>query len=275
MKCITILPPAELSEHIECYWINTLHPGDASHDYDYIIPDGVTDAIFMRSGEYERYAAGKRQLVDSCSLVPGFDKAVKVVQEPWTSCLAIRFRPGGFQGLTGISIHELTEPVYPLKELMPGLADLVMSSLSAKLNVDQILNEINSYLSGKQQRIYGSYLARRFLDETIRKRGAIRITDFCERNGLSKSTLEKVIREMTGLTPKTCARLIRIQFVIRDLLSGNGHFCKVAHELNYHDQSHMIRDFKSVIGLTPGEFLRSGFKLPNYSALPVNASSIA
>ena len=111
----------------------------------------------MRSGKYERSAAGKRQLVDSWSLVPGFDKAVKVVQELWTSCLAIRFRPGGFQGLTGISIHELTEPVYPLKELMPGLADLVMGSISAKSRVDQVVNEINSYLSGKPQGVYESY----------------------------------------------------------------------------------------------------------------------
>lgn len=272
MKCITIRPPAELSEHIERYWINTIHPDDVGHDYDYIIPDGVTDAIFMLTGEYERNIAGNLQMVDSCSLVPGFDKAVKVVQKPLTSCLAIRFRPGGFQGLTGISIHELTEHVYPLKEVMPGLADLVMSSISGKSNIDETLNVINLYLSGKRQRVYGSHLAQRFIDETIRIRGAIRITDFCERTGLSKSTLEKVIREMTGLTPKTCARLIRIQFVIRELLGGPEHFSTVAHHLDYHDQSHMIRDFKSVIGLTPGDFRRNRFALPNYSALTVNSA---
>ncbi|PWN05262.1 helix-turn-helix domain-containing protein [Rhodohalobacter mucosus] len=275
MKCITIPPPAELSEHIECYWVNTLHPGDVGCDYDYIIPDGVTDAIFMLNGVYERGVGEKSQLIDSCSLVPGFDKAVRVAQEPWTSCLAIRFRPGGFQGLTGISIRELSQPVYPLEEVMPDLADLVMNSISKNTQVEQILKEINTFLSGEQERIYGSNLSSRFIEEAIKNRGSIRISDFCDRAGLCKSTLEKNVREMTGLTPKTCARLIRIQFVIRELLSGTGLFSSVAYELDYHDQSHMIRDFKSVIGITPGEFLRSGFKLPNYSALPVNASAIA
>ncbi len=72
--------PEPLSHLVECFWSNTLHPEDFHQDHDYIIPDGSTDAIFMLNGNYLRQDehTKNQHLVEYCSLVPGFHKAVKV-----------------------------------------------------------------------------------------------------------------------------------------------------------------------------------------------------
>jgi len=134
MKYKEYAPPKELSHLIECYWTNTLEQKDFQQEYDYIIPDGNTEAIFMLNGNFLRNDEKSKdtQLVKNCSLVPAFQNAVKVYQKPYTSCLGARFKPGAIQQLAKVSLADLTNSTYPLQELLPDLADLAMNEALKK-----------------------------------------------------------------------------------------------------------------------------------------------
>lgn len=141
-------PPKELSHLVECFWTNILHPEDFQQNYDYIIPDGSADAIFMLNGNYLRVDEKNEanNLVDQCSFVTPFRHAVKVYQKPHTTCLVIRFKPEAIQWLCGASLGELDQPVYPLEEIMPDLADFTMNHIIKKTSVPKIIETLITWL---------------------------------------------------------------------------------------------------------------------------------
>ena len=265
-------PPKELSHLIECFWTNTLHEQDFQQEFDYIIPDGTTDAIFMLNGNYLRddEKRNDKHLVEYCSLVPAFQKAVKVYQKPLTSCLVVRFKPNAIQEITGHSLADLDKPTYPLQELMPELADLAMNEALKKSPPSVIIEKINTWLEGKSSHTTENHIVSAFISETVRRKGQIIIQDFCESFGMHKSTLEKNFKHATGLTPKQYANLIRFNYSLNEILFSGKSLTEAGYEMGYFDQSHMIKDFKKVIGISPRELVEKKFSIPKLAALSIS-----
>jgi len=73
---------------------------------------------------------------------------------------------------------------------------------------------------------------------------------------LSPSQLERRFRQLTGVSPKTFARLVRFE-AVRDSLFMDPAYppAKVAHDFGYTDQAHFIHDFKAFAGRTPGALM--------------------
>lgn len=264
-------PPKELSHLIECFWTNTLHPEDFQQDYDYIIPDGSADAIFMLNGNYLRddEKNNTKALVDQCSFVTPFRHAVKVYQKPYTTCLVIRFRPEAVQSLTGASLGELDQPVYPLEEVMPDLADLAMNQIIKKRSPSEIINMIVEWFSDRQIDPDCNPLVSLFISRTIQQKGVISIKDFCADMQVHKSTLEKNFKRITGYTPKEYARVIRFNFLLNKVLFSPLNLTATCYEMGYFDQSHMIRDFRKVTGTTPTNFIEKKYTVPKLAALAI------
>jgi len=275
MKYKEYAPPKELSHLIECYWTNTLEPEDFQQDYDYIVPDGNTEAIFMLNGSYLRNDEKNKdaQLVENCSLVPAFQNAVKVYQKPFTSCLGARFKPGTIQQLTNVRLADLTKPTYPLQELIPELADLAMNEALKKTPASLIINKINSWLLKKSTEPQVNYIISAFISEAIKKKGSVLIKDFCNSYGIHKSTLEKSFKQEAGLTPKQYSNLIRLNYLLNKMLFCSSSLTKTGHDLGYFDQSHMIKDFKRVIGVAPADFLKKNFSVAKLAALSISNKS--
>jgi methylphosphotriester-DNA--protein-cysteine methyltransferase len=61
-----------------------------------------------------------------------------------------------------------------------------------------------------------------------------------------------------GLTPRTFARIGRLNRVLADLdVFADVHWTRVAADAGWFDQSHFIRDFKRHTGATPSAYLRA------------------
>ncbi|MEX1014394.1 MAG: helix-turn-helix transcriptional regulator [Candidatus Paceibacterota bacterium] len=268
-------PPKELTHLIECYWTNTLEPGDFQQDYDYIIPDGNTEAIFMLNGNYLRNDEKNKneQLVEYCSLVPAFQNAVKVYQKPYTTCLGARFKPGAIQHLTNYSLADLSKPTYPLQELMPELADLAMNEAIKKAPATFIINKINEWLIKQATEPKINYLISGFISEAIKKKGSVLIKDFCNTFGVHRSTLEKNFKQEIGLSPKQYTSLIRFNYLLNRMLFNSSSLTKTGYDLGYFDQSHMIKDFKKIVGVSPSDFLNKNFTVPKLAALSISNKS--
>lgn len=275
MDYIEYSAPVRLSHIIESYWTNILHPEDFQQEYDYIIPDGSTEAIFMLNGNYLRDDEEKntKHLVEYCSLVPAFNKAIKVYQKPFTRCLGIRFKPGAVQQLTGVSLQELDNTPYPLQELMPELADLVMDETLKKTSPPKIIQKINTWLVTQTNEPAENHIISAFISETIKKKGSIVIKDFCASFGMHKSTLEKNFKHTTGLSPKQYARLIRFNYLLNKMLFSGANLTETGYEMGYFDQSHMIKDFRNIMGIAPNEFLEKNFTVPKLAALSISNKS--
>lgn len=264
-------PPKEIAHLVECFWTNTLHPEDFQQDYDYIIPDGSADAIFMLNGNYLRddEIRQSQNLIEKASFVTPFQHAVKVYQKPFTTCLVIRFKPEAIQLLTGTSLGEFEKPVYPLEEIMPDLADLAMNQILKNNPATDVIKNLTRWLSKKRIEAASNPLITHFIQKTIQKRGMIGIKDYCREVQVHKSTLEKNFKQSTGYTPKEYARIIRFNFLLNRVLFSPMNLTESSYEMGYFDQSHMIRDFKKVTGTTPTNFIEKKFTVPKLAALAI------
>ena len=97
------------------------------------------------------------------------------------------------------------------------------------------------------------------IDEAIqlieRFKGNITLTELEKATYTTKRTLERHFLEQVGLNPKTFSRLIRFQGVIRFMEANmNFKWSQLVELFGYYDQSHFIREFKSLAGSLPHDY---------------------
>ncbi|WP_054533043.1 AraC family transcriptional regulator [Herpetosiphon geysericola] len=85
--------------------------------------------------------------------------------------------------------------------------------------------------------------------------GNVRIAELVQHQRLSLSQFERQFRQITGITPKQLARLIRFEQV-RDRLVQQPmqSIAALAADLGYSDQAHLLHEFRHFAGLTPRQF---------------------
>ena len=74
--------------------------------------------------------------------------------------------------------------------------------------------------------------------------------------GISIRQLERKSLTYTGLSPKSLARVARFERALRMRRVGGTQWTTIAHELNYHDQMHMVHDFQCFAGGAPSRIMQ-------------------
>jgi methylphosphotriester-DNA--protein-cysteine methyltransferase len=85
---------------------------------------------------------------------------------------------------------------------------------------------------------------------------ALTVDAAAARSGLARRTAERLFQRHVGLTPKRLQRILRVQAVLRHV-HGGGTFAAAAIGAGYYDQSHFLRDFRDIAGVSPREMFGS------------------
>jgi len=82
------------------------------------------------------------------------------------------------------------------------------------------------------------------------------VTTVCKNLGISNKHLIEQFRRLVGLPPKIMGRIARFQQVV-DTCRGQQaiDWPDLAYASGYADQSHLIREFRRLAGVTPSDFL--------------------
>lgn len=72
--------------------------------------------------------------------------------------------------------------------------------------------------------------------------------------GLSPFYFTRIFRQHTGLPPHAYRKQQRV-FQAKQLLQGHMPIAQVAAEMGFSDQSHLTRQFKQILGITPGQYV--------------------
>ncbi|MEU4427278.1 helix-turn-helix domain-containing protein [Actinoplanes sp. NPDC024001] len=83
----------------------------------------------------------------------------------------------------------------------------------------------------------------------------LQVAQICERFDLGERALQRLLRRRLGLTPKCLIQRRRLQEAAVRLLDETTTHADLAAAVGYADQSHMIRDFLHITGMTPRQFL--------------------
>lgn len=87
---------------------------------------------------------------------------------------------------------------------------------------------------------------------------AAKIYQVARESAMSIRSYERQFVSEMGFSPKMFARLVRFEKAVDMKRLGGDSWLNVSHDLGYFDQMHMIRDFRTFGGDTPGRLV-----LPN------------
>ena len=212
-------------------------------------PDGTTKMLLrvLPGGAGDLSIAGPRQ------------RALFKTTPPADAAMLVQFAPGGAHPFFGVSLHELTNRVVPLRELWGAEANRLLDDLlstqgsAARLQVFE-----RSLLARLQQRPEPSAarLARLGVQRIARAEAGVTIEDVATSLGVSARHLRRVFTETVGVSPKEFHRMARLGRVLRSLPTSSN-WSRLAYDVGYHDQAHFIAEFRDLVGTTPGRFVKS------------------
>jgi AraC-like DNA-binding protein len=89
-----------------------------------------------------------------------------------------------------------------------------------------------------------------------RSQGAQSIGELCEQIGLSHKHTIDLFHRLVGITPKSLARILRFNKLIAQVRTDSrADWARLAQQFNYYDQSHLIREFNRLAGVSPMQYL--------------------
>ena len=172
--------------------------------------------------------------------------------------LGVKFLPGGFRPFWRGPVSRLADRVLGLEEAF-GQEGLDLEAAVLRCEEDEAVAEAEAFLLRRLPPADPqSLLARRIAARIQADPSLLRVEAVAEEAGLSVRALQRLFSDQVGVSPKWVIRRYRLHEAMARLESGEAcDFARLALDLGYADQAHFNRDFKAVLGRTPGGYGRS------------------
>ncbi|WP_437986150.1 helix-turn-helix domain-containing protein [Sorangium sp. So ce117] len=170
--------------------------------------------------------------------------------------ISIQFKPGWSAPLLGVAANALTDRIIPLEDIWgrPG-GDLCDELLAAR-SLPELLDRVSRAVALRTRQTFESAsarLARRAV--RLLEGDEVRVERVAERLGVTARHLRRAFTESVGVSPKDFARTVRLQRAVR-MAATSKDWARIARDAGYYDQAHLIADFRELVGLTPGAFVK-------------------
>jgi AraC-like DNA-binding protein len=223
-------PRPDMAHVVHCFWsLKTTEP--LANDFIYtVLPDACIDIVFDTTGHAEPIIMTPKVEVEPLDLGKQF------------SYIGIRFKPGTF-----------SEPV-DVRNIVGNQRDL-NHVIGAYVNLPRITpsqDEQEQFASLElvaQKMIEAKIVQRNLLIEHVVQglQQGLSVEAIAKKSGWSTRQLRRKVAQQTGYSPMQLRRILRFQSA---LSSGDP-------LLRFADQSHLIKEFKAVTGISYGAFLAS------------------
>ncbi|MDH4071359.1 MAG: helix-turn-helix transcriptional regulator [Ignavibacteria bacterium] len=256
MQYRTFEPSKDLAALVKCYW--TLEsPKEDNPPRQRIVPDGCMEMIFHYGDLYRQYTNETNSIIQPrCFVIGQLTRPLEIQPTGATGIFSVRFHPEGFTPFATRPVKELENRAVALEQLFGKEgADLGHNTVNASTTPGRI-DIVERFLT---TRLTDTRTIDRVVQSTVETiltaNGRISVDELSEQVRVNRRQLERRFSSAIGLSPKQLSKTIRLQAALR--LLANGKFSSLttlAHEGEYYDQAHFIKDFREFTGLTPKEF---------------------
>lgn len=237
---------------------------------DVVLPDGCTDLLINTGPTFRRIdnQSGKDFLIKDYALIGQRKNAIEISQTVDTTFFAIRFTPFGMKSLFPFKSSELTATMIDMDSSIKNVVDPIRSILEKRIPFQKKLIDIQEVLENRMANsVTSNFLVEKATSQILNSHGNFNVSEFCYKEDIHKSTLEKNFLSYVGLSPKEFAAIIRFNRT-HSLLQKGGKI-KLTHlalDCGYYDQSHMIKEFKRFSNSSPSQLLKAQYLLPTIAA---------
>ncbi|GIZ16244.1 transcriptional regulator [Capnocytophaga catalasegens] len=237
-----MLPAEKLLPFIYCYW--TLKTtSQLAENYSYrVISDGCIDIFFPLENPDESYVMG------FCKSYTEFDLGKQF------NYIGIRFLPTIFPLIFGQNAKELSNTDVRLSLVLSDLSRIISHKINELQSLQEIKNQLDSIFIKHLQKTDFQIDSRFYnaLEIILKRQGNILITNDLD-TGLSPRHLRRLFEFYIGDTAKTFSQVVRFQSVLTAKKYSQNTDNQLFYDIDYYDQSHFIKEFKTFYGVTPRE----------------------
>lgn len=248
MKHRRILPPDDLAPFVAHYW-SVEWDLDAPSAAE-TLPHPSVHVVFEAAGEVRRadvtfvHTARFRRQLSGRGWVFG-----------------IKFRPAAFQPLLGRrrSVGALANRVVPVATVFGADGGAWAREVLSARTFDRRMAVATSFLRPRLARLSPldpeAARVRDLVERVERDRSLLRVEQLARAIGVDVRALQRVFRRLVGAPPKWVLQRYRLHEAAERLKAPHPPpLASIAAELGYADQAHFARDFRSVVGQSPGRF---------------------
>lgn len=207
---------------------------------------------FARPYEIPIYGSDQVLVSPQIALIgPVTYRRVRLVIGNDVQALAVLFQPQGFRALFGIPTTLIKDVGVDATGVLGGKLIELYERLAHTATFSQRVKYLDDFLLKCLMASKPLDEIHRALNRLIRSGYPAKIANIASRAGVTIRQLERKSLEYTGLSPKTLVRIARFQQALKMKSASPLTWVDVAHALQYHDQMHMIRDFRIFAGDAP------------------------
>jgi AraC-like DNA-binding protein len=234
-----------------------------------ILPDGAMELI-INLGDPQRLCAHEspaKHTIFRHSWISGERTEPIVIDETgYVHLIGVRLRAGGAWPFLGIPLREFTDQVVELETIFGDEINDLRDRLGEAADDDVRFALLESWLVQRARSRPRPTRSVSYALAMIRDGpDAVRIGKIADTIGISHKHLLREFDRCVGLTPKLFARLCAFQRVIRSVgQKAEVDWARTAARCGYHDQAHLIHEFRGFSGLTPTHYLTKRGPFLNY-----------
>ena len=250
-------PSKILAQYIKRYWAieNTLDKGETC--VQRIVPTGLTELLLYFTPRPNVLNSNK-YLSDNAALYGHQNDFYDIELTGDLSVFSIVFEPQGLMQFFKFPLHEICNQNVPLKFLSGQTGRDLEEKMGEAATFHQRVRIVENFLWNLRQNNDEDFEFRRInhIVELIKNTGGnIHIHQLISEACLSRKQFERMFAERVGISPKQYLKIIRFQFAIFQKQQNNKlNLTELSYESGYFDQSHFIKDFKSLCGMTPKQY---------------------
>jgi AraC-like DNA-binding protein len=254
-------PHKALQPFIQCYWSVCQHEAEALPDFS-LHPDGGSGLIFNFGSDWQINNTPYK----GTTVFSGPNLRSSNLQMTGNiRAIGIRFLPGMLSPFISASLADLPEHSTSAQYLFSNLpldhiADQ-MSQLESTVNCIRLLeHHLMNQFDFPRNETRKLHQIRNSIQHLNSLQGRFNIAELASTIAIGQRQLERNFKHYVGISAKQYNKLIRVKYC-RDLIRRSCdlpalNLANIAQQAGFHDQAHFNREFKSVVGISPGLFLR-------------------
>jgi len=250
-----LAPPSELQPFVQHFWYVQWDVREAAPVKAETLPHPNCYLVFEHDLERPVVAAEVHGKAEVSGVTT---RKFSRLMEGHGRVFGLKFQPGGMFPFLQKPVSTLTDRVVPAAEVFgPEILGLAME-LRGLETAEGMVAAAGSYFAGRvPARDAAVELATTLVDMIFQNSSLLTVEALASRSGLGVRALQRLFKMYVGASPKWVIRRFRLHEVLERFHSGevvDG--AQLALDLGYADQAHLINDFRRLVGVSPGEYLR-------------------
>ncbi len=251
LKIDHILPSAELQRYVEYFY--QYESDDLISLEDHLLSD-CGSINFLLSGHWQ--TPGTADALPAALLVGPLDRPQHIQVSGCIRVFGLILRPLGWLHLFGPTAEKYANQLTDLEAALPFRTRRLQQEIDGTAPMDELVKTVSAFFAGSFARTDNPKHAGviEHIDAQLHAQPIHKVAALADAMEMSSRHLERVMPAAFGFGPKTVLRQRRFLRSLLSLMDSRGRPRNYCGSDDFHDQSHMIREYHQFAGVTPTQF---------------------